>query len=98
MKSVSSSTLVTELRDVRRLWRVEGMGDSETKSAKLARREVVEASIWSARTAGEGGRGRFFANERDVRGVRGDNAVEAAGWASESDLYSNQYIPILQRV
>lgn len=47
----------------------------------------MDASILSARTAGEGGRGIVFAKERDVRGVRGERAVEAAGWASESDLF-----------
>lgn len=86
MKRVRSSTLVTELRDERRLWRVAGMGESETKFARLARREVVEASIVSASTAGEGGRGMFFVKDSDVRGVRGERAVEVAGWASESDL------------
>ena len=47
---------------------------------------MVEASILSAKTAGEGGRGMFRAKDREVRGVRGARAVEAAGWASESEL------------
>lgn len=62
-----------------------------------ARRELVEASILSARIAGEGGRGRLRAKERDVRGVRGARAVEAAGWASESELFSFALVLMWQR-
>lgn len=86
MKSVSNSTLVTEDRDERREYSNDGTGESETKFVRVARRDVVEASILSARTAGDGGRGRLRAKENEVRGVRGASAVESAGWASESDL------------
>lgn len=64
----------------------------------VARKELVEASILSARTAGEGGRGRVRAKDREVRGVRGSRAVEDVGWASESELLCGLVLSRSKRV
>lgn len=62
---------VTVLRVCRRRCRVAGRGELERVVERLVRRVVVWASICSARTAGEGGKGTVRARERVREGVLG---------------------------
>lgn len=71
-------SVVTEESVVRREVSVPGIGEEENRSDIEARKLLVWASIWLASTAGEGGRGRLRAKERDWRGV--------VGAAEDSDL------------
>lgn len=66
---------VTLLRVLRTVVRVSGKGEFEILVERLVRREEVWASILSARTAGEGGRGTERAYERARLGVRLVRAV-----------------------
>lgn len=66
--------------------RVPGRRDVETYSDIDVRMEDVWASIWLARTAGEGGRGTRWASERARAGVRLAIAVEALAMGELSSL------------
>lgn len=68
--------LVTVLRELRILCIVPGKGDVATYSEIELRIEDVRASIWLARTAGEGGSGTERATARAREGVRVARAVE----------------------
>ena len=68
--------LVTVLRELRILCIVLGKGDVATYSEIELRIEDVRASIWLARTAGEGGSGTERAMARAREGVRVARAVE----------------------
>ncbi len=95
---------MTVLRLLRTASRVPGIGEAEMYSDIDVRMDEVWASIWLARTAGDGGRGTRWAIERARAGVRLVRAVEALEMGELSSLlrplsvYSRLEIIIAQAV